>query len=145
MTLQPLLKLPFRLARTALRTARSVAGATSSEPVPTVPTPPPPAPKPAPPSQAPRPPIGVRVEQTPNPDARKFVCSVTVVPRGSLIFNDADNAEGTPFARELFAVQGVRTLFATKDFVTVTRDPEGPAWPALMPQIEDILRRTVGA
>ena len=86
----------------------------------------------------------MRVEETPNPDALKFVCSAPVVREGSVALNDADNARGIAFAEAIFRLDGIRTVFATKDFVTVTRRPEAPGWDVLQPGIVKALQATVG-
>jgi hypothetical protein len=99
-----------------------------------------PAPVPAPAPD--RPPRDVRVtsEDTPNPDARKFVASVRIVPSGSISFSNRKAAADHPIGRALFEVAGVRSLFATGDFLTVTREP-GVEWSALAPAVEARLRQ----
>ena len=92
------------------------------------------APAPAPPPARPKEPVEVYIEETPNPYARKFVCSVPVVAKGSLVFNDAKSAEDNPIGKALFAIDGVRTVFATKDFITVTSHADAN-WRDLQPHI----------
>ncbi|MCB9663390.1 MAG: NifU N-terminal domain-containing protein [Alphaproteobacteria bacterium] len=139
-----LLKLPFRMARAAFREARAASGLAPADPPPPPPAPAPePAPEPAAPEPAPARPVQVRVEATPNPDALKFVCSSQVVARGSLAVNGPDEAAGHPFAELLIALDGVRTVFATRDFVTVSREPEGPGWEVLEPEIVRVLQATL--
>lgn len=141
---QVLLKLPFRVARAAWREARAALDPERASP-------PAAAPAPAPPSAAPPPPevpasvqVDVRVEVTPNPDALKFVCSVPVLAKGSLAVNGPDEAQGHPFAELLIGLHGVRTVFATRDFVTVSREPDGPSWDLLRPEITTVLQATLG-
>lgn len=135
MHVQGVLKLPFRVARSVYRAVR---------PTPTDPGPqaaagaPPSAPTPA--TAAPTgPPIAVHVEDTPNPEARKLVCDVTLVDEGSIVAN-APSPEQPAWVRALFDVGGVRTVFATRDFVTVTRAPDGPSWDALAPRLVKALQ-----
>lgn len=152
MNLQPLMKLPFRLAREIYRAGRDTildpAPAPPSRPAAARPSPAPsaPAPAPAPPPEpvAPAVPLSVRVEPTPNPDARKFVCNVRLIEEGSVAANGAAEARGHRFVAALFDIEGVRTVFSTNDFVTITRQPDGPSWSALQPAIEATLRDTVG-
>ncbi len=73
-----------------------------------------------------RQPIQVRPERTPNPDAMKFNVGV---PMGSHTYNSAREAGDSPLAG-LFAVGGVRAVFAVDDFVTVLREP-GTPWDAI--------------
>lgn len=83
--------------------------------------------------------LTIRREDTPNPDAMKFVCSRRVVPSGSLSFSNARAGEAHPLGRAIFGVPGVRSLFAINDFVTVTRGSDGD-WEAMGPAIEAALR-----
>jgi hypothetical protein len=62
---------------------------------------------------------------TPNPDATKYTLDVTFDEM--VTFSDAEAAAGDPFAAAVFAAPGVASLFATANFVTVTRAP-GADW-----------------
>lgn len=79
--------------------------------------------------------VEVWSENTPNPDAMKFSASVPVAPRGALSFDSAEAAAAHPVGRAVFAVEGVRSMFAVNDFVTVTREP-GADWDELAPRLE---------
>jgi hypothetical protein len=75
-------------------------------------------------------------QPTPNPAAYKFTIQGHRFDRAVTI-KDAASAEGTPF-EPLFLLPGVASVFATADFVTVTKRPEadwselaGPARKAL--------------
>ncbi len=83
------------------------------------------------------PPAAVRVtsEDTPNPDARKFVANVPIVPTGSLSFSTQRAAAEHEVGRRLFEIAGVRSIFATGNFLTVTRNP-GADWPSLSAAVE---------
>ncbi len=173
MGVQTYIKLPFRAARASFRLIRDVvapvepghsAPATAPQGVRGAPAEaapaaapkaaPAPAPAPAAPATAapaappapaadPRVPVAIRVEETPNPDARKFVCSRKLVEKGSLVFNDAASAAEVPFALAVFELGGIRTVFATRDFVTVTRMSDAPGWRELQPRIEAALRESL--
>ncbi len=160
MGVQRIVKLPFRAVRAGFRLVRGVvapADAATPSPVaqdvraaeapvvtpvvaPVVAEVAPPVP--AAPVQ-PRIPVSIRVEETPNPDARKFVCSRKLVEKGSLVFNDAAAAADVPFALAVFELGGVRTVFATRDFVTVTRMSDAPSWREMQPRIEAALRESL--
>lgn len=129
---QRLLKTPVRAARSVYRVLRSGFGATSQATTP--------APSTAPPPPPTLPPLEVRVEETPNPDARKLVCGVTVVADGSIVANGLGQAPQAPWVDAVFALGGVRTIFATRDFITITREPGGPEWSSLLPTIEACLQ-----
>ena len=84
--------------------------------------------------------IAVDVSETPNPNARKFTCSITVIEKGSLSFNAADEAGSHPLGKHIWAVGGVKGIFAVKDFVTVTKVAEAD-WNDLSPKIIPAIRR----
>lgn len=75
----------------------------------------------------------IQTESTPNPDTLKFLPGKTVMPEGVLDFRAADEADGSPLARRLFAVDGVTGVFLGADFVSVSRD--ATAWEHLKPAV----------
>ncbi len=81
------------------------------------------------PPPEPRPKVDVHCEPTPNPEAMKFVTS-TQVPTLT---------PAHPLQRALLEIDGVKSVFAIDDFVTVTRTP-GQAWNVLIPRVEGVLR-----
>ena len=62
---------------------------------------------------------------TPNPDAMKFTLDTKI----EAMFNarSAEEAAKIPFAAEVFASDGVASIFGVNDFVTITRRP-GADW-----------------
>lgn len=83
----------------------------------------------------------VRFQQTPNPNAGKFVVDRPVTPVGtSRSYYDPDEAREDPVARALMSLTGVRSLFMVDDFITVTKTPAAP-WDALVEPITAIIRR----
>jgi 2-methylisocitrate lyase-like PEP mutase family enzyme len=62
---------------------------------------------------------------TPNPDAMKYSLDVTLPEMVNV--SSAEAAAEHPFAAAIFAGGGVASVFATADFVTVTRQP-GTDW-----------------
>ena len=61
-------------------------------------------------------------EPTPNAAAYKFVMSNPVIKSGSKAFNNEDEAQGDPFAEEMFSFGVVDFLFIQDRFVSVTLD-----------------------
>lgn len=85
-----------------------------------------------------------KFQETPNPDAGKFLVGRTLVEgRSGKTFDSPDAAQGTPIAERLFAEDGVRSLFMVADFVTVTKAPSA-RWDELAPRILAALRESVG-
>lgn len=72
----------------------------------------------------------MRSEETPNPNAHKYVLGQKVVEKGSLSFNSAEAASGNVLGTAVFKVNGVASVFAVNDFVTVTKAP-GADWTAV--------------
>ncbi|MDR3508398.1 MAG: NifU family protein [Caulobacteraceae bacterium] len=73
----------------------------------------------------------IQTEVTPNPDVLKFLPGRDVLGQGAREFRDADEAEASPLAEAIFALEGVRRVFFGADFLTVTRDPDGLDWPRM--------------
>jgi len=66
---------------------------------------------------------------TPNPQAYKFTIEGHTFPQ-PVTLSDAAAAAGTPF-EALFKLPGVAGVFATANFVTVTKQPDA-AWDQLI-------------
>lgn len=81
----------------------------------------------------------VAVEETPNPNALKWVLSgvVSAAPRS---FRSAENAKGDALARELFAIPGVVCVLICNDFVTVNKSPE-TQWKTVRAAVKKVLER----
>ena len=70
---------------------------------------------------------------SPNPNALRFQLDTTL--DATLSFNSAGDAEAHPFAKEVFAVPGVASIFGVNDFVTVTRTP-GVEWEPIVEAVQ---------
>jgi Fe-S cluster biogenesis protein NfuA len=75
----------------------------------------------------------IQTEETPNPATLKFIPGRVVLPEGTREFRSADEAEVSPLASRIFAVEGVSGVFLGHDFVTVTKD--GTDWPHIKPAV----------
>ncbi len=62
----------------------------------------------------------LRVEPTPNPNAIKFVLTLSLAPGASREFQDAEAAKGDEVAEALFGIEGVSALFFNENYITVT-------------------------
>jgi Fe-S cluster biogenesis protein NfuA len=76
----------------------------------------------------------IQTEQTPNPSTLKFLPGRVVMDKGTMDFAGADTAAASPFAKRLFAVEGVERVFFGADFVTVTKAADKD-WQILKPSI----------
>lgn len=62
----------------------------------------------------------IQTEVTPNPATLKFVPGETVMEQGTAFYENAEEAENSPLALRLFAVEGVTGAFFGFDFIAVT-------------------------
>ena len=76
----------------------------------------------------------IQTEPTPNPNALKFLPGreVSAEPRE---FRTIDEAAASPLAEALFELEGVQGVFFGVDYLSVTRDPQGPGWSEMKPPI----------
>jgi len=75
----------------------------------------------------------IQTESTPNPETLKFLPGKVVIERGMVDFRSAEEAQSSPLARRLFAVEGVTGVFFGYDFISVSKD--GTPWPHLKPAV----------
>jgi Fe-S cluster biogenesis protein NfuA len=73
----------------------------------------------------------IQTEATPNPNTLKFLPGRVVAETGSHDFKSAEEAEASPLAKRLFALEGVAGVFFGNEFLTVTRAEDGLDWPQL--------------
>jgi NFU1 iron-sulfur cluster scaffold homolog, mitochondrial len=77
----------------------------------------------------------IQTEETPNPDAIKFLPGSTVSPERPEHFNNIENAaKRSNFAVKLFKISGVAQVFFGSDFITITKD-KNKDWSILKPEI----------
>ncbi|XP_064455863.1 NFU1 iron-sulfur cluster scaffold homolog, mitochondrial-like [Ornithodoros turicata] len=77
----------------------------------------------------------VQTQDTPNPNCLKFLPGVPVLEKGTADFPTISAAKGSPLAKHLFRVEGVKAVFFGSDFITVTKDDDEREWKVLKPQI----------
>ena len=65
-------------------------------------------------------PISIYTESTPNPSVLKFVSNKLIVD-GSFEFNDIDQAQEMEFAKKLFEFSYVKSIYISKNFVSITK------------------------
>jgi Fe-S cluster biogenesis protein NfuA len=82
----------------------------------------------------------IHVQETPNPNAVKFISQYAVRTDGKSNYHSVDEAQHCPLAVALFGLPGVRQLFFYDNYVTVTRD-EAHEWDDIVDPILDLLQR----
>ena len=76
----------------------------------------------------------IQTEQTPNPSTMKFIPGRIVMSNGTAFFRNEKDAKGSPFAKRLFKVDGVKGVFFGSDFITITKNDTFD-WEILKPSI----------
>ena len=76
----------------------------------------------------------IQVEPTPNPLTLKFLPGRTVTKEGTIFYKNESEAPNSPFAKRMFAVDGVNSVFFGSDFITITKD-EDLDWQVLKPTV----------
>src|SRR5688572_315368 len=69
-------------------------------------------------------PVTIYAESTPNPAAMKFVCNMLLMDEGVVEYNRAEDAIASPLATQLFAFTGIKGVFITSNFITITKAPD---------------------
>jgi Fe-S cluster biogenesis protein NfuA len=72
------------------------------------------------------------IEETPNPNAVKFILREAVSNGTAHSYNSPDQAENDAFAKSLFDVEHVVSVFYMDKMITVEKDDEGD-WDDLLP------------
>ncbi len=79
----------------------------------------------------------VRFVQTPNPEAGQFILNHPVVRAGGTrTFDSAESAEQDEFAKAMFKVFGVQSLYLKENFITVTKSSV-VNWTSLMSTLQE--------
>ena len=76
----------------------------------------------------------IQTEQTPNPQTLKFLPGKVVMVEGTAFYQNIDEAGDSPFAKRLFAVDGVEGVFFGSDFITITKN-ESFDWQVMKPSV----------
>ena len=79
----------------------------------------------------------VEIQETPNPNARKFVLDRPISEQPTSFFN-SDAAKGHPLASRLFQVPGVATVLLLGDFVTINKRPDA-TWAEIAEKVKKTL------
>ena len=66
--------------------------------------------------------ISIYAELTPNPNTMKFVANVLLLEGGVVEYHNKPEAVNCPLASQLFDFTGVKSIFITNNFITVTKD-----------------------
>jgi len=77
----------------------------------------------------------IQTEETPNPNALKFLPGAEVSPSGPVFFNSNEEAlQSSSLAVKIFQIGNIEAVFYGTDFITVTKSEE-INWKILKPEI----------
>jgi hypothetical protein len=82
--------------------------------------------------------VQVSPEPTPNPNAIKFTLDRPSTDGGAETFKEGSDPAASPLGARIFALGDVVNVFATANFVSVTK-ADGADWGELGPRIEDAI------
>ncbi|KAM9821843.1 NFU1 iron-sulfur cluster scaffold homolog, mitochondrial isoform X2 [Syngnathus typhle] len=77
----------------------------------------------------------VQTQDTPNPNSLKFLPGRIVLESGTMDFPSPREAYTSPLARQLFRIDGVKSVFLGPDFITITRVDENIEWKVMKPDV----------
>ncbi|XP_072244295.1 NFU1 iron-sulfur cluster scaffold homolog, mitochondrial [Leuresthes tenuis] len=77
----------------------------------------------------------VQTQDTPNPNSLKFLPGRTVLEEGTMNFTGPRDAFCSPLARQLFRIDGVKSVFLGPDFITITKSDETMEWKVIKPDV----------
>jgi Fe-S cluster biogenesis protein NfuA len=77
----------------------------------------------------------IQTQDTPNPNSLKFIPGKPVLETRTMDFPTPASAFRSPLARQLFRIEGVKSVFFGPDFITVTKENEELDWNLLKPDI----------
>jgi len=77
----------------------------------------------------------IQTEETPNPNALKFLPGTDISPEGPVFFNNFDEArDKSALATKIYGIGSVEAVFFGLDFITVTKT-DSADWKLLKPEI----------
>ncbi|KAI6073585.1 NFU1 iron-sulfur cluster scaffold-like protein, mitochondrial [Aix galericulata] len=77
----------------------------------------------------------IQTQDTPNPNSLKFIPGKEVLESRTMEFSTPAAAFCSPLARQLFRIEGVKSVFFGPDFITITKENEDLDWNLLKPDI----------
>ena len=82
--------------------------------------------------------MDIQTEFTPNPSSLKFLPGKIVMEKGTADFRNVEEAKRSPFALNLFKIDGVEGVFFGSDFISITKN-DNHEWQTLKPSISETI------
>ena len=86
--------------------------------------------------------VYITANPTPNPECMKFIVDRQMVEGDPVSYTKPEEAEGSPLAEKLFALNGVKSIFAFQNFVSITKVDE-LVWQQFAREIGQTIRNHV--
>jgi len=86
----------------------------------------------------------IQTEDTPNPNALKFIPGVKISPGNPVNFKSKTECTNSPLASELFKIKYVKSVFFGEDFITITKQ-EDKSWDVIKAEILLTIMETLSA
>lgn len=86
--------------------------------------------------------IKVTGEFLPDPNMCRFQVNMPVLESGSIVFNNADDSQGSPLADALFAVPGITRIRVSGSNITLSKNVPTP-WPELAKHILPAIKNPI--
>lgn len=88
--------------------------------------------------------VEVTPEGTPNPNAVKFTLDRPATAGRPQTYRDGADAADFPLGAAIYALDGVTNVFATANFVSVSKEDDAD-WAELGPRVMEVLQEHFGA
>ena len=85
--------------------------------------------------------MNIQTEATPNPSSLKFLPGKTVMQNETADFRNVEEAKSSPFALNLFKIDGVEGVFFGSDFISITK-ADNHDWQYLESSIIDAIKES---
>ncbi|KAA0717751.1 NFU1 iron-sulfur cluster scaffold -like protein, mitochondrial HIRA-interacting protein 5 [Triplophysa tibetana] len=72
--------------------------------------------------------LSILTQDTPNPRSLKFLPGKPVLGAGTKDFPTSDSAENSALAKDLFEIEGIKSVFYGPDFITLTKTDDDVEW-----------------
>ena len=82
--------------------------------------------------------MNIQTEATPNPSSLKFLPGKTVMEKETADFRNVEEAKFSPFALNLFKIDGVEGVFFGSDFISITKG-DNHEWQMLKSSISETI------
>jgi len=82
--------------------------------------------------------MDIQTEITPNPSSLKFLPGKIVMEKGTADFRNVEEAKRSPFALNLFKIDGVEGVFFGSDFISITKN-DNHEWQMLKLSISETI------